>query len=325
MLGNFSVGDYFKQGAAEYAWELSTQGFGLDPEQHLDHRLRRRRGARPRPRRGGDRVLARDRHARRADRAASAARTTSGSPGPTGPVRAVLGALPRPRARRSAPRTTGPGDDTERFLEFWNLVFMQYELHEDGSLTDAAAEEHRHRHGARADGGDPPGRRVGLRDRPSPAAGRARRGAVRAARTGQDDATTRALRRARRPRARRRRSCSPTAWCPRTRSAATCCAGSCAATMHQGRVLGIDGAVPARDLSERVGGGDGRRLPRAAARVADDRALGARRGGGLRPHARAGRAAAGRADRAGQGASGTPGSRRRTPSGSTTPTASPTR
>ena len=32
MLGNFSVGDYFKQGAAEFAWELSTQGFALAPE-----------------------------------------------------------------------------------------------------------------------------------------------------------------------------------------------------------------------------------------------------------------------------------------------------
>src|SRR5919112_1376669 len=28
-----------------------------------------------------------------------------------------------------------PGDDTERMLEYWNLVFMQYELHDDGSLT----------------------------------------------------------------------------------------------------------------------------------------------------------------------------------------------
>jgi alanyl-tRNA synthetase len=32
MLGNFSIGDYFKQGAVEYAWELSLQGFGLDEE-----------------------------------------------------------------------------------------------------------------------------------------------------------------------------------------------------------------------------------------------------------------------------------------------------
>ena len=29
-----------------------------------------------------------------------------------------------------------PGDDTERFLEYWNHVFMTYELHEDGSLTE---------------------------------------------------------------------------------------------------------------------------------------------------------------------------------------------
>jgi len=32
MLGNFSMGDYFKQGAVEFAWQLSLEGFGLDPD-----------------------------------------------------------------------------------------------------------------------------------------------------------------------------------------------------------------------------------------------------------------------------------------------------
>ena len=32
MLGNFSFGDYFKEGAIRFAWGLITEGFGLDPE-----------------------------------------------------------------------------------------------------------------------------------------------------------------------------------------------------------------------------------------------------------------------------------------------------
>ena len=32
MLGNFSIGDYFKQAAVEWAWDLSQTGFGFDPD-----------------------------------------------------------------------------------------------------------------------------------------------------------------------------------------------------------------------------------------------------------------------------------------------------
>ena len=32
MLGNFSIGDYFKQGAVEFAWEASLEVFGFDPD-----------------------------------------------------------------------------------------------------------------------------------------------------------------------------------------------------------------------------------------------------------------------------------------------------
>ena len=38
-----------------------------------------------------------------------------------------------------------PGDDTERFLEYWNLVFMQYDQDADRHADAAAGEEHRHR------------------------------------------------------------------------------------------------------------------------------------------------------------------------------------
>ena len=228
MLGNFSFGDYFKQGAVEFAWELSTQGFGFDAGRDLDHGLRRRRRARHS---GPDEEAIEcwrvDRRAGRADRAPRP-RGQLLAVGPDRPVRAVLGALPRPRPRLR-PRDDRPGDDTERFLEFWNLVFMQYELHADGSLTAAAQAEHRHRHGARPHGGDPPGRGVGLRDRPLPAADPAGRGAVGArVRRGRLRHHAGAAD-PRRPRPRGAPSCSPTAWCPRTRTAATSCAGSCAA------------------------------------------------------------------------------------------------
>ena len=251
----------------------------------------------------------------------SAARTTSGSrarPAPAGPARSSTSTA----APTSARTRTGPGDDTERYLEFWNLVFMQYELQRGRHAHAAAVAEHRHRHGPRPHGGDPPGRRVGLRDRPLPAADRARRGALGRS-YGQDVATTRALR----------------ILADHGRAAAFLLADGVVPSnedrgyilrrimrraIQQGHVLGIERAVPAAAVRARDRG-DGRRLPELKARVADDRALGARRGGELRPHARAGRAAARRARRARQGGGHLVGRRPRTRSSCTTPTASPTR
>ena len=153
------------------------RGLRDGPRADLGHRLRRRRGARPRPRRGGDRDLAGGRRARRAHRPTRprgqllAGRTDR-------PLRPLLGALPRPRRavrrpRRAARRRHRP---LPRVLEprLHDLRPRRRRL-----AHPAADAQHRHRHGPRPDGGDPPGRPLGLRDRPGPTAARPRRGALR--------------------------------------------------------------------------------------------------------------------------------------------------
>src|SRR5918999_3894370 len=134
MLGNFSVGDYFKDLAAEYAWELSTEVFGFDPELVWITVF------------GGDEELGLG-----PDGEAIACWRAIGVPeerivqlgradnfwqsGPTGPC-GPCSELYLDRGLDFGAEDDLPGDDTERFLEYWNLVFMQYELHQDGSLTD---------------------------------------------------------------------------------------------------------------------------------------------------------------------------------------------
>jgi alanyl-tRNA synthetase len=134
MLGNFSVGDYFKQGAAEFAWEFSTQHLKLDPERIWITVF------------GGDPKLGLG-----PDEEAIECWRAIGIPderivqlgrednfwqsGPTGPC-GPCSELYLDRGLDFGEEEHRPGDETERFLEFWNLVFMQNELHEDGSLTD---------------------------------------------------------------------------------------------------------------------------------------------------------------------------------------------
>jgi len=134
MLGNFSVGDYFKQGAAEYAWELSTQGFGFEPDKVWITVF------------GGDEDLGLGPDSEaievwrsigiRDDRIVLLGREDnfwqSGPTGPCGPCSELY----LDRGPEFGPDTDRPGDDTDRFVEFWNLVFMQYELQADGSLPD---------------------------------------------------------------------------------------------------------------------------------------------------------------------------------------------
>ena len=178
MLGNFSVGDYFKQGAAEYAWELSTQGFGFDPDKVWITVF------------GGDEELGLG-----PDSEAIEVWRSIGIPddrivllgrednfwqaGPDWPVRAVLRALLRPRPRLR-PRHR-PSRRRHRPLG----RVLEPRLHAVRPPVGRLAprpplQEHRHRHGARPHGGDPPGRLLGLRDRALPPDDRARRGALRA-------------------------------------------------------------------------------------------------------------------------------------------------
>src|SRR5215207_479141 len=137
MLGNFSVGDYFKKEAIAYALDLSTSkeyGFGFDVEDLWITVF------------GGDAEfgLGPDSEAIEHWRAAGMPDERivllgrddnfwqSGPTGPCGPCSELY----LDRGPDFGPDTDRPGDDTERLLEFWNLVFMQYELQADGSLPE---------------------------------------------------------------------------------------------------------------------------------------------------------------------------------------------
>ncbi len=134
MLGNFSVGDYFKRGAAEFAWEFSTEVLGFDPADIWITVF------------GGDdeigvgvddEVLACWREIGVAeDHIVRLGREDnfwqSGPTGPCGPCSELY----LDRGPDFGGPDDRPGDDTERFLEYWNLVFMQFDLHADGSLTE---------------------------------------------------------------------------------------------------------------------------------------------------------------------------------------------
>src|SRR5262245_1302975 len=127
MLGNFSFGDYFKDEAIAFAWELGTSrdGYGLDPERlwatvYTDDDEAARFWERHLP---GNRVL------RFGEKENFWAMGETGPCGPCSELHYYRGASP---AGNTAALVNGPGDET---LEIWNLVFMQFERDASGKMT----------------------------------------------------------------------------------------------------------------------------------------------------------------------------------------------
>ncbi len=134
MLGNWSFGDYFKAESIPWGWQLSTEGFGMDPERIWATVF------------GGDEELGLG-----PDEEAIEIWRGVGVPderivrlgrednfwqaGPTGPC-GPCSELYLDRGEEFGAPGERPGDDTDRFLEFWNHVFMTYDLAAYGVLTE---------------------------------------------------------------------------------------------------------------------------------------------------------------------------------------------
>ncbi|MDC0737270.1 alanine--tRNA ligase [Cognatishimia sp. SS12] len=129
MLGNFSFGDYFKQQAIPFAWELITKEFGIPKERlyvtvyHTDdeaYDIWKKIGV---PEERIIRIATSDNF------------WQMGPTGPCGPCTEIFydhgdhiwGGPPG-----------SPEEDGDRFIEIWNIVFMQNEQFEDGSMVDLA-------------------------------------------------------------------------------------------------------------------------------------------------------------------------------------------
>src|SRR6056297_1900427 len=132
MLGNFSFGDYFKEQAIPFAWELLTKDFGIDKSKllvtvyHTDDEaadIWKKVAGLP-----DDRII----------RIPTADNFwMMGPTGPCGPCTEIF--------YDHGPEIWGgppgsPEEDGDRFIEIWNLVFMQFEQFEDGSRKDLAAQ-----------------------------------------------------------------------------------------------------------------------------------------------------------------------------------------
>ncbi len=125
MLGNFSFGDYFKEAAIPFAWELLTKDFGIDTEKllvtvyHTDDEaadIWKKVGV-------PDSKIIR-----------IATDDNFWKMGPTGPCGPCTEIFYDHGEKFWGGPPGSPEEDGDRFIEIWNLVFMQNEQFEDGSM-----------------------------------------------------------------------------------------------------------------------------------------------------------------------------------------------
>ncbi len=130
MLGNFSFGDYFKKDAIAWAWELSTQVFKLPPERIVPSVFREDDEAFAIWR---DDIGIDPQRIIRMDEADNF--WTSGPTGPCGPCSELYYDFHPDRGNDNIDL-----EDDSRFIEYYNLVFMQYNKDADGNLTPLQAQ-----------------------------------------------------------------------------------------------------------------------------------------------------------------------------------------
>jgi alanyl-tRNA synthetase len=137
MLGNWSFGDYFKAESIAWGWELSVERFGFDPELiwvtvfEGDEEL----GLGP----DDESIEIWKRVGVPEERIVFLPRSENfWQAGPTGPC-GPCSEMYLDRGEEFGGPDDRPGDDTDRFVEYWNHVFMSYELRDDGSLAPLPA------------------------------------------------------------------------------------------------------------------------------------------------------------------------------------------
>ena len=141
MLGNWSIGDYFKEDAINWAWELLTEVYGLDKDRLYITIF------------GGDQDdgLPRDNEAEgiwaqhvAADRILDGGKKDNfwemGESGPCGPCSEIHIDLRGDADRASVQGASLVNHDHPQVVEIWNLVFMQFNRKANGTLEDLPAQ-----------------------------------------------------------------------------------------------------------------------------------------------------------------------------------------